>query len=305
MHIPGTKMPYEFSLNYRNQLSYDGPVGNKFDHNYNIFLAENTGSVMFYNGKLGMFSFTQSGSSYVSDPGTKATLSKNAGSGLYSIVFDDGTKYDFGSNLKISKIADRSGNSSTFSYNSNKQLTAVTDGLGRGIAYAYGTDSRLQSVTEPGGRSATLAYYGSSETGGTLHDLKSVTIASGSGSKTVSFTYTGSHNIATLTDAKGQVYVSNAYNADNRVTSQAYGSGTVSYAYTLSGSRVATNTVTNANGVQTKYTYDSNGNTTKREIYDSAGGGKTEYNYGYDSNARLVKTVLPRGNGTTYAYDSR
>ena len=41
MSIPGVKLPYEFSLTYRNQLSYDGPVGNKFDHNYNMFVTEN------------------------------------------------------------------------------------------------------------------------------------------------------------------------------------------------------------------------------------------------------------------------
>ncbi len=106
-------------------------------------------------------------------------------------------------------------------------------------------------------------------------------------------------------DSKGQTYVTNTYDANNRVTSQAYGSGTTSYAYVLAGSAVSTNTVTNANGVQTRYTYDTNGNTTKREIFDKTGTGVTTYNYAFDSNARLVKSILPRGNGTTYKYDAR
>lgn len=62
MQIPGVKLPYQFSLTYRNQLSYNGPVGNNFDHNYNMFLTEDTGSnsVRFYNGQLGIFHFAAS-----------------------------------------------------------------------------------------------------------------------------------------------------------------------------------------------------------------------------------------------------
>ena len=70
MHIPGTKMSYDFELTYHSQASYDGPVGNNFDHNYNIFLTaesgstEESGSVNLYDGKLGMYNFTSSGSWY-------------------------------------------------------------------------------------------------------------------------------------------------------------------------------------------------------------------------------------------------
>ncbi len=77
MQIPGVKLPYEFSLTYRNQLSYDGPVGNKFDHNYNMYLAESTGSVTFFNGKLGIFNFAQTGGAYEYNKGLKSKLSKD------------------------------------------------------------------------------------------------------------------------------------------------------------------------------------------------------------------------------------
>ena len=293
-------------MNYRNQFSYDGPVGNNFDHNYNIYLTENTdSSVNLYNGKLGIFNFPTSGSSYVYNAGLKANLTKNATTGFYTLTYNDGTKYLFGSNLKVASIVDVNGNTLSFNYNTDKQLTSVVDTLGRTITYAYNADTRLQTVTDFNGRTVTLAYYTSGDSGGSANDIKSVTVTSGSESKVVNFTYSTGHNIHTLKDAKGQTYVTNIYNSDNRVTSQVYGSGTVQYNYTTTSGRVATNTVTNANGVQTKYTYDSNGNTTKREIYDTTGGGKTEYNYEYDTNARLIKTIYPRGNGITYTYDTR
>ncbi len=161
MHIPGVKLPYDFSLTYRDQLSYDGPVGNNFDHNYNIFLTENAadGSVNFYNGKLGIFNFAASGSAYAYNAGLKANLIKVAG--LYALTFDDGTTYSFGANLKIAKDADRYGNALTFAYNADKQLTTVTDTLGRVITYAYNASARLASVTDFNGRSVSLAYYAS------------------------------------------------------------------------------------------------------------------------------------------------
>lgn len=99
--------------------------------------------------------------------------------------------------------------------------------------------------------------------------------------------------------------MTNAYDANGRVTSQTYGNGTINYSYELSGSRVASNTVTNAEGVVTKYSYDSNGNVTERRVYDRAGGGSTVYRYEYYPDARLAKSVMPNGNGTTYLYDSR
>ena len=263
----------------------------------------------FYDGKLGIFNFAASGSAYVYNPGLKANLSKDPTYGLYTITFDDGTIYHFGLTLKIASITDRYGNSLSFTYNLDNELTTVTDTLGRNIAYTYNDSSRLQKVTDFNGRTVELAYFGLSETGGSVSDLKSVTITSGTGtnalSKTTSFTYDSSHNIITLTDAKGQVYVQTTYDTNNRATSQIYGSGTVNYSYTLSGSSVYTNDVTNANGVHTRYTYDSNGNTVEREIFDSTGTGETVYNYQFDSNARLAKTILPKGNGTTYKYDTR
>lgn len=196
-------------------------------------------------------------------------------------------------------MSDRYGNSLTFGYFSNEALATVNDSLGRTVDYEYGADTRLSKVTDWLGRTVELEYFPNG-------DLKTVTLESGTESKTVSFTYAGStHNVATLVDSKGQTYVSNLYDANGRVTSQTYGNGTITYAYELSGNRVASNAVTNAEGVVTKYSYDPNGNVTERRVYDRTGGGSTVYRYEYYPDARLAKSVMPNGNGTTYLYDAR
>lgn len=88
-------MPYEFSLTYRNQMKYAGPVGNGFDHNYNVFLQENAdGSVTFYDGKLGIYQFAVSETGFVRNDGLRANLAKDQ-TGHYFIAYDDGRKYEF------------------------------------------------------------------------------------------------------------------------------------------------------------------------------------------------------------------
>ena len=86
--------------------------------------------------------------------------------------------------------------------------------------------------------------------------------------KTLNYTYSSptltgalAHNLLSFTDANGQTYVTNTYNANDRVASQTYGSGTLTYAYETNASgAVIKTTVTNKRGIVTDYTYDQNGN---------------------------------------------
>lgn len=61
MQYSAPGMPFDFSLSYRNQTYYNGPVGNNFDHSYNQFLVEQDGNLYYYDGKLGVYEFTGSG----------------------------------------------------------------------------------------------------------------------------------------------------------------------------------------------------------------------------------------------------
>jgi hypothetical protein len=96
-------------------------------------------------------------------------------------------------------------------------------------------------VTDFTGRKVDLIYYTGATASGNLYDLKDIILTNSGVTKTISFEYsTGStepqiHNITRLIDAKGQVYVENTYDAGDRVATQKYGNGTLTYTYTLSG----------------------------------------------------------------------
>ena len=257
----------------------------------------NSGSVSLYDGKLGMFNFTPTGTSDTYNAGLKATLSQN----LSTLTFDDGIVYAFGTNNKISQISDRFGNHLSFTYDTNERLISVTDTLGRTITYTYASDGRLQSVVDPFGRTATLAYY-MGESGGGIYDLKSVTVTSGSSTRLVSFTYDGYHDMTSQTNPNGSVYDTIQYDGNKRVASVQRGSsagGTTSYVYTLSNGTVSSVSITNPRGATMVYAYDSNGNITSRTI------GSIVYGYGYDSNGHLTGITYPRGNGISYEYDDQ
>lgn len=189
-------------------------------------------------------------------------------------------------------------------------LSQVTDTLGRNITYTYYNHNRLKDVTEPGGRKVTLNYFTGATSTGSLYDLQSVTINNGTGAtKTIRFEYsTGgtngtNHNITRLYDALGQTYVTNTYDTGSRVASQTYGSGTLTYAYTLSGSAITKTTVTDKLGHKTEYTYDANGNQIEAKYYNEAQTGSVVYTYTYSTGGYLTKETKPRGNGWTYTYD--
>lgn len=303
LQIPGGKLPYELGIRYRNQLNYNWPVGNKFDHNYNIFLQENAdSSVTFYNGKLGIFNIKNNSWTYEYIKWLKATLSKE--NNLYKLSFDDKSVYSFWDNLKISKIQDKYGNAMDFIYNDQKQLVQVKDGQGRLVNYTYREDSRLLQVADTSGRVAKFEYYTDTDTLGKVNDLKTITLDYNGEIKIIKFEYDSSSNITKLYDSKWQVYVENTYE-NNRVKTQKYGDGTITYAYTLDWDLVKKNLVTNKAWVKTEYTFDNNGNITRSETFKKDASGSSVNTFTYDTNARLIGEISPKWNGTSYKYDAK
>lgn len=274
--------------------------------------------MLYYNGRLGVFRFTQSGGVFDYNEGLKANLVLSGST--YIINYDNGDKYTFDSvpvdssgstTNKLSRIEDSNGNNLNFTY-SGGLLSTVTDTLGRNISYSYYDHNRLRDVTDFNGRKVILNYFTGSTASGSIYDLQNITINNGTGAtKTIGFEYstggtdTTNHAITRLIDAKGQVYVENTYDTGSRVTSQKYGSGTLTYAYTLSGSSITKNTVLDKLGNKTEYTYDALGNQTQVRYYNPAQTSSVVYTYEYDALGYMTRETKPRGNGFTYAYDSK
>lgn len=306
MSIPWIKIPYTFDILYKNQTYYNWPVWVKWDHNYNMFLQEETNwNVVFYNWKLWVFRFIDNWTTFDYNEWLRATLVDTAW--VYTIEFDNGDIYTFNStNLKISKLEDRYWNDLNFTY-TNDLLTKVTDTLNRDITYTYYSHNRIQKVTDFNGRKVELNYYDWTTSSWSIYDLESVVINNWTwATKSISFEYDSSNNITKLIDSKDQTYVTNTYDSWERVSTQEFGSGTISYTYTLdTNDNITKNTIIDKLGNKTEYNYDSSHNNTSTVYYNEAQTGSVTYSYIYDTDWYITKETKPRWNGIAYTYDTK
>lgn len=151
----------------------------------------------------------------------------------YEVLFPDRSKWTFfpfdGSPRegKLKSQVDRHGNRMSFRYDRQGRLTKIIDTLDRPIEIAYDENGFIASVTDFIGRQLRYEYYENGDAGGSLGDLKSVRspIVTGTpngndfpeGKKTT-YTYSNgfaderlNHNLLTITDPKGQHYLTNVY----------------------------------------------------------------------------------------------
>ncbi len=154
----------EFSLFYKSQPAYNGPLGIGWSHTYDISLTVNTdGTAVLQEGNGSKSYYTKSGSSYVSPPGDFSTLVKN-GDNSYDISYRDGHRYAFNSTGRLTAMVDRFSNTSSFSY-TNGDLTSIVDPSGRSTTIAYNTATtphRIRAVTDPNGNVHDFSYQGNS-----------------------------------------------------------------------------------------------------------------------------------------------
>ncbi len=307
MSIPWNKIPYEFKLNYKNQVYYNWPAWINWDHNYNMYLSEETNwNVLYYNGKLWVFRFIKNTTTFDYNPWLKATLTQSWW--LYTLNYDSGDKNYFNTDKKLSKLEDINGNNLNFAY-SWWLLSQVTDTLWRNINYNYYDHNRLKDVTDFNGRKVELNYFTWSTNSWSIYDLKEIKINNGTWAiKTINFEYTvngddnTNHNITKLVDSKWQTYVTNTY-LNDRVATQKYGTWTIAYNYTLSWNTITKNTVTDRLWNIVDYFYDSNWNNTQSKHYTSSW--TIDYYYTYNSLWYLESEKRPKWNGYKYSYDSK
>ncbi|MDD3145630.1 MAG: DUF6531 domain-containing protein, partial [Candidatus Gracilibacteria bacterium] len=307
MSYAGNNLPFEFKIKYKNQAYYNGPLGNNFDFNYNIYLSQDSdGNINIHDGKLGVFKFIKNGDTFERNETIKASLEFI--DNKYQITFNDKSKYIFGDNFKIEKLEDAYDNYLGFEYNTDLQLTKIIDTLNREYNIIYNENSRIQNITDFNNNKVEFTYFDINETEGNQFDLKTIKMINGTSEKEISFTYTSgdtfesSHNIVKLIDSANNTYVENTYDTNDRVLTQTYGNGTIYYNYTTdSNNKITQNNVTDREGNIIEYYYDSFGNTIKKIIKKSSG--DLEYNYSYDLNNNIIQEINPLGNGFTYSYD--
>ncbi|MCB2411832.1 DUF6531 domain-containing protein [Demequina sp. TTPB684] len=201
--------------------------------------------------------------------GNGMDVTVNASGQVTGLTADDGRALTVTyANGRVTRVEDSTGREATYTYDAAGDLTSVNGFGGTVSTYAYDANHRVVSMTKPGGAVTTNTYdadgrvieqvdpigrstnfeYLAGETRVTDNlgvvtierysngQLTSMTSAAGTPAEaTVSYTYTSSNQVASMTDALGRV----AY-----------------YSYDARGNRVW---IINTLGAMTKFAYDENG----------------------------------------------
>ncbi len=183
----------------------------------------------------------------------------------------DGTMYTG----DLLQVTSSTGRFIQFSYDSNSRITQVKDNIGRTVGYSYDSQGRLTQATDANGG-------------------------------IWNYTYDNNNNMLTIQDPRGIFYLSNQYDANNRVIQQTGPDNRNSlFSYTTDqNGNVTQSSVTDPRGIVENLSFDSGGFL----LSDTFAVGKPEqqtFTYTRDPVTELVTSVVdPLNRETDYGYDS-
>jgi RHS repeat-associated protein len=218
--------------------------------------------------------------------------------GSWHLVLANGTTYVFGDNAPLQYIQDRFGNRTTLTRagGTNGPVTLVTGPDGRSISFTVDSTRKITKAQDDSGRTVTYTYD-------TSKRLSTVTDPNGG---VTTYNWDASNRIASIEDANHVTYLTNTYDANDRVIKQTFADGTCyQFAYTLDSAGNVTETdVTDPRGKVRKLTFNSAGYTTS----DSLAVGdplEQDYTFTHDpvTNQLLSKTDA-LGRQTAWTYDT-
>jgi len=196
----------------------------------------------------------------------------------------------------ITAMQDRYGNTLTFTRDSNKNLTKITSPNGRWIQFTIDpTHYWVTQASDQAGRTVQYSYDANGR-------LSTVTDANNG---LTTYTYDSNNNLNTIKDARQIVYLTNFYDANNRVYKQVQAdSSTFLYSYTTDANNNVTQTnVTDPKGNIRQVTFNSDGYV----ISDASALGKPEQQtitYSRQPGSNLVLSMTDAlTRQTTYSYD--
>ncbi len=312
---PGYGPSISFGIYYRSGILYNGPLGMNWDSPmFMRLVALGGGDVDFYDGRGRNHRFRDSGDPPPSEPPFPYTspaeligftLTKNSDS-TWTLFHKRGTKWEFGTGGNIVEVSDRFGNTTTYTY-TNGLLTDVEDATGHTLAIDYYANTdRVYTVTDDSNRVVVLSY----DCYGQLARVRTPLSSEYGSGRSYRFTYTYSsqgdpdlnHNLIRAKDPKGQVWLKNEYDEDDRVVKQYLGADYFTFSY--SGS---VTTVTDRAGNQRDWTVSGNLPTSLKEYSNrdvrSGDPAYWETFFGHTSAGLRNKVVYPRGNRIDTTYD--
>lgn len=333
--IPARGIPIEINRTYRSRSRYNSMFGYGWDFNFNMRLRKRSnGDVVILTGKNRRNEFELEGGTYQAPPGVYGTLVQNA-DGSFTLTKKHGEVYAFDVDGKLITISDRNGNAMLFTYDlagklpvtgtspffvtqttgivvMDYRLIQITDTVGRTIDLFYNPDGRLTKIKDFTNRVLTYDY---SPEGDLVSFAEVPPGGLGAGETLMgyktTYTYTN-HNLETITDAKGQVYLQNVYDPNtDRLTQQTYGDPLESGGITnVSYEELANQTtVIDRKGFKTIWTFNPDSQPIRKEVFTHGirPGDPASYVTTYEYNADLEQTKItyPNGNVTDFGYDGQ
>ncbi len=287
MWLAGRGLPILILRTYNSQAAAtDSPFGFGWTHSYLRYLVINGNTVVYVGESGGAYTFTNSGTSYVSASGLDATLT--AGSGGYVLTERAGPVTSFDSTGRMTSLADPNGNAQTMAYDSAGRLQSISDAVGGQVQFTYDASNHITRINDQTGRQATFQYdasgnlvastdladnqttYAYSSASGQTHYMQQIVFPGGG---TNSFVYDSAGRLSKLTDQGGGV------------TQIAYGNGTT--------------TLTDARGHTSTFSFNASGNITSIARDDGSSLAQT-----WNSGARLATRTDELGFVTKFSYDS-
>jgi len=364
IQLRGVGLDFVWVRKYRSKIGTNTVQGNSWDYSYNIYIEQNTntGGVVVHDGHTRADEYVASG---VTNRWTLAEffreLIKNPDQ-TYTLEFEDKGVWNFygftGSpgDGRIKESIDRHGNRLQFFYDGQGRLDRVNDTLGRDIFVSYNAAGYISDITDFAGRNWHYEYYGAAEAGGNVGDLKSVRTPLVTGTpngndfpsgKTTTYTYSKGFsdprlngNLLTVTDAKGQTYLSNTYSTNtnpddltyDRIIQQRWGNAadTIEFCYIAvnptpaNGNSIIRVILNNRIGHVQEYFYNAfNQCTIEREFTGKANNSQFttgtqnrpvnklrptdpdyfETRYEWNSDSLKKRQVHPNGNVTEWIYE--
>lgn len=326
--LAGRGPSIDVRFHYRSRSAFNGPYGYGWDMSYARRVRRlSNGELIVLTGNNHKTRYAPAGGgAYTSSDGTYGVLVAET-DGTYTLAKKHGGRERFDVNGNLSSVEDRHGNALIFEYDAagklpvvgpsdyfavqttgvilrEYRLTRIVDANGRSAEFEYDALGRLASI-EYVGRTVSYAY----DAQGNLTSVTAPATPQFPAGTTTSYAYSA-HNLTSITDAKGQTYLTNVYTAaTDRIASQVFGGSTTTFAYGSDGGGNAFTDVIDRNGNHARYTFDGAGHVTRLEQFtDGIPAGEPPVyvtTREYDAAGQLRREVLPRGNATEFTYSAR
>jgi RHS repeat-associated protein len=322
--VPGVGVDFRMCRIYRSGVTYDGPLGKKWEFCHNVRIKESqftigdaievTTAAWTGMGREDTFQ-SNDGGPYSNPTGWFGTLTRPSAS-EYKFVEPQGLTWRFESDpgaanwYRLLEKKDRNGNRLAYYYDSSSNLTKVRDTLDRDYFLYYDSNGRITKASDFGSPSAREVLYGY-DASGRLTSVRTPTVdAVGTeddftSGKTTTYSYNANDRLTSIQNPRdSSAYLVNSYDSGGKLTQQQAGPSGSNYSMTYD----ATNrkaTVTDREGNKTVHWYDTSNRITKVDIRGtSLSETPKTYQFAYATNDLITKVTLPKGNLVESTFDS-